>query len=201
MNASCCVPGSGKGGCSRRMSSELPVQGELPTHMSTEVASGAGDTCMVPHGDTQRLFFLSNKKIIILYVWVFCPLMCIRTTDIATDDGEPPCWCWELNPICWKQQKTKKPTDALNFWAISLAPNYKLFSCLFVTWLSSSSPQEDCSQAQPSSTPQSGLTPMATLNTITAASYQRLPGHEVFLRRPEGAADRLSFQCLFHSKH
>lgn len=36
MNVSCCAPGSGKGECSRRMSLELPVQGELPTQMSTE---------------------------------------------------------------------------------------------------------------------------------------------------------------------
>ena len=36
---------------------ELPVQGEMAVRMSTEVASGVGDTCMVLPGDTQRLLF------------------------------------------------------------------------------------------------------------------------------------------------
>lgn len=36
---------------------ELPVQGGMAMRMSTEVASGVGDTCMVLPGDTQRLLF------------------------------------------------------------------------------------------------------------------------------------------------
>ena len=42
---------------------ELPAQGEMAVRMSTEVASGVGDKCLVKQGETQGLFYFYYKNI------------------------------------------------------------------------------------------------------------------------------------------